>query len=135
MAPVNSGVSTIVGWFNYFNFKPVTLVTWWIRTRTKINDDNKNILLRKTVKKYVKDMLTEDNNGESQTSYTFVKQFQTRSQTVMIISITCGTNETFNGYGWNTKYTVSVMVKGTSSGVDFGRCTWCWRLRWCIIWW
>jgi len=116
--PVNSGVSTpSAGGSIILISNPVTLVPA-VRTRTKINDTNKNILIRKTVKKYAKAMLTEDNNGESQTSYTFIKQFQTRSNS-NAISITCGTNETFNAVA-NTKYTVSVMAKGTSSAVNAG---------------
>ena len=40
-------------------------------------------------------MLTEDNNGVSQTSFTFQRQFITTSNSGAV-SITCGSNETFN---------------------------------------
>ena len=89
-----------------------------VRTRTKINDTNKNILLRKTTKKYAKSMLTEDNNGVSQTSFTFQRQFITTSNSGAV-SITCGSNETFNAIA-NSKYTISVLDNGSGSGCADG---------------
>ncbi len=89
-----------------------------VRTRTKINDTNKNILLRKTTKKYAKSMLTEDNNGVSQTSFTFQRQFITTSNSGAV-SITCGSNETFNAIA-NSKYTISVLDNGSGSGCAAG---------------
>ena len=77
--PVNSGVANTDG--ASAGVAEVILISsnvtsvGAVRTRTKINDVNKNILLRKTVKKYAKSMLTVDNDGVSQTSYTFKKQF------------------------------------------------------------
>jgi len=89
-----------------------------VRTRTKINDVNKNILLRKTVKKYAKSMLTVDNDGVSQTSYTFKKQFIITSNASGQIVLTAGTNETFNALS-NSNYTITVLDDG-SGGCDDG---------------
>ena len=88
-----------------------------VRTRTKINDVNKNILLRKTVKKYAKSMLTVDNDGVSQTSYTFKKQFIITSNASGQIVITAGTNETFNALS-NTNYTITVLDDGSGGCND-----------------
>ena len=119
--PVNSGITTpdTAGTGNSDIVLISTDVTsvGAVRTRTKINDVNKNILLRKTVKKYAKTMLTTDNNGVSQTSYTFKKQFIVTSNASGQIVITAGTNETFNALS-NTNYAITILDDGSGGCND-----------------
>ena len=62
-------------------------------------------------------MLTVDNDGVSQTSYTFRKQFIVTSNASGQIVITAGTNETFNALS-NTNYLISVLDDGSGGCND-----------------
>ena len=62
-------------------------------------------------------MLTTDNNGVSQTSYTFKKQFIVTSNASGQIVITAGTNETFNAVS-NSNYVITVLDDGSGGCND-----------------
>ena len=87
------------------------------RKRSKINDQNRNILLRKLQKDTIKTLKTEANSGISDTSVVIRRTFQQTSNASGEITLTAGANETFNSVT-NTDYVLSVQTAGSGSGAD-----------------
>jgi hypothetical protein len=86
------------------------------RKRGLLNDQNKNILLRKLRKNSVKTLKTEGNVGVSDTSIVTRKTlFGTSSSNQVLFSV--GANESFNAVS-NTDYVLSVLATGTGSAVS-----------------
>ena len=83
-----------------------------IRRRAKLNDQNKNVLLRKLQKNTLKTLKTENNGGVSDTTITVRRQFVVSSNSSGEIAISAGANETFNAAS-NTDYVVTVLTAGT----------------------
>ena len=86
-----------------------------IRIRAKLNDQNRNILLRKLQKQTIKTLKADTNSGVSDTSVVIRRQFVATSNSSGEIALTAGTNETFNAES-NTDYVVSILSAGTGSG-------------------
>ena len=85
------------------------------RKRGLLNDQNKNILLRKLRKRTVKTLKTENNVGVSDTTIVTRKTlFGTSSSNQVLFSV--GANETFNAVN-NTDYVLDVLATGTGSAV------------------
>ena len=68
-----------------------------VRKRSKLNDQEKNVLLRKLRKKRIKTLKTDSNSGTPQTTVTFRKQFVVTTTSSGEIVLTGGSNETFAG--------------------------------------
>jgi hypothetical protein len=87
-----------------------------VRKRSKINDQNRNILLRKLQKNTIKTLKTEANTGISDTTVVVRRGFTQTSNASGELTITAGANETFNSVT-NTDYVVAIQsVSGTPTG-------------------
>ena len=86
-----------------------------IRLRNQLRDQQKNVLLRKLRKKRIKTLKTDANDGVSQTSMTFRKQFVVTTTSSGEINLTTGSNESF-GAKSNTDYIVTIITAGSSIG-------------------
>ena len=105
----SSGTASIVTLTNSVTTVPAT------RTRTVLKDQDRNILVRKLQKPFVKTLLTTANNGVSDSSFTFRRQFVVTVNSSGQISMTGGSNETFNAFS-NTDYVVSILDQGGAGG-------------------
>ena len=85
------------------------------RIRTTLADQEKNILLRKLQKRKTKTLLTADNNGVSDTSFVFRRQFVGTINSSGAIALSAGTNETFNSVS-NTDYIITIIDDGSAGG-------------------
>ena len=83
-----------------------------IRKRSKLNDQEKNLLLRKLRKNRIKTLKTDSNNGNAQTTVTFRKQFVVTTTSSGEIVLTAGANETFAASS-NTDYIIQIITAGT----------------------
>ena len=86
-----------------------------VRKRSKLNDQEKNVLLRKLRKKTIKTLKTDTNSGAAQTTVTFRKQFVVTTTSSGEIVLTGGANETFAASS-NTDYIIQVITAGTAIG-------------------
>ena len=82
-----------------------------IRLRNQLRDQDRNLLLRKLRKNTIKTLKTDDNNGASQTSMTFRRQFVTTTTSSGEINLTAGSNESFAANS-NTDYIVTILTAG-----------------------
>ena len=105
----SSGTAAIVTLTNSITTVPAT------RTRTVLKDQDRNILIRKLQKPFCKTLLTDSNNGVSDTSFTFRRQFIVTVNSSGQISMTAGSNETFNAFN-NTDYVISILDQGGAGG-------------------
>ena len=105
----SSGTASIVTLTNSITTVPAT------RTRTVLKDQDRNILVRKLQKPFVKTLLTTANNGVSDSSFTFRRQFIVTVNSSGQISMTGGSNETFNAFS-DTDYVVSILDQGGGGG-------------------
>ena len=105
----SSGTASIVTLTNSITTVPAT------RTRTVLKDQDRNILVRKLQKPFVKTLLTTANNGVSDSSFTFRRQFIVTVNNSGQISMTGGSNETFNAFS-DTDYVVSILDQGGGGG-------------------
>ena len=105
----SSGTASIVTLTNSITTVPAT------RTRTVLKDQDRNILVRKLQKPFVKTLLTTANNGVSDSSFTFRRQFIVTVNSSGQISMTGGSNETFNAFS-DTDYVVSILDQGGAGG-------------------
>ena len=105
----SSGTASIVTLTNSITTVPAT------RTRTVLKDQDRNILVRKLQKPFVKTLLTTANNGVSDSSFTFRRQFVVTVNSSGQISMTGGSNETFNAFS-DTDYVVSILDQGGAGG-------------------
>src|SRR5210317_439673 len=73
----------------------VTTASTYKRTRTKLNNPNKNISIFELPYKKIKTLNTTANGGASDTNYSYKKQFTATLSANGDATITAGTNETF----------------------------------------
>src|SRR6056300_780634 len=73
----------------------VTTASTYKRTRTKLNNPNKNISIFELPYKKIKTLNTTANGGASDTNYSYRKQFTATLSANGDATITAGTNETF----------------------------------------
>ena len=67
-----------------------------IRKRNQLRDQQKNLLLRKLRKKRIKTLKTDINNGVSDSTITFRRQFVTTTTSGGVINMTASANESFS---------------------------------------
>jgi hypothetical protein len=84
----------------------------FVRKRTKLQDNKKNISLFKLPYNVVKTLKTTDNSGVSDTSHKIRRQFVTTLSSSGTATLTAGTNEVFVAHS-DTDFTVSVMSTGS----------------------
>jgi len=85
------------------------------RARATLADQEKNLLIRKLQKRKTKTLLTEANNGASDTSFVFRRQFVGTINSSGAIALSAGTNETF-GSVTNTDYIITIIDDGAAGG-------------------
>lgn len=86
------------------------------RNRASLNDQNKNILIRKLQKNTIRSLKTEDSGGLSRNDVFIRKQFHGTTNTSGVVSFTLGSGETFVSKD-NTDYILSVQTAGGGSAV------------------
>ena len=89
------------------------------RKRAKLEDQNKNILIRKLRKNNVKTLKTDSNSNASVTSVKLRKQFVVNSTAGGALVVTADSNETFSAKS-NTDFLVSILDDNSASGVAEG---------------
>ena len=89
------------------------------RKRAKLEDQNKNLLIRKLRKNNVKTLKTDSNSNASVTSVKLRKQFVVNSTAGGALVVTADSNETFSAKS-NTDFLVSVLDDNSASGVAEG---------------
>ena len=82
-----------------------------VRNRNQLRDQDRNILLRKLRKNTIKTLKTDDNDGASQTSMTFRRQFIETTTSSGEINLTTVANESFASNS-NTDYIVTILTAG-----------------------
>ena len=87
------------------------------RKRAKLNDQNKNLLIRKLQKSGIKTLKTDNNLGVSDTSVTIRRSFQGTTTVAGLVSFSAGANETFNAVD-NEDYVLVISDAGSGTGVD-----------------
>ena len=85
----------------------------------KLNQAEKNIALYRLPKPTIKTLLTEDNNGSSDTQMTIRRQFIATTNSSGAVSFTAGANETFLSYT-DIDYTLSVLTAGSGGSASQG---------------
>ncbi len=81
----------------------------------KLVEPEKNIIVFKLTKAPVKTLLTETNDGVSDTQYTFRQQFIATASSAGAITLSAGGgNETFLGHS-ESDYTISILTGGGGS--------------------
>lgn len=100
---------------------PGTATTTVPATRKRVNlqDQNKNLLLRKLRKNNVKTLKTDSNSSTSVTSATFRRQFVIDSTSGGQLIMTADSNETFSAKS-NTDFIVSVLDNNGSGAIAKG---------------
>ena len=83
------------------------------RKRVNLQDQNKNLLLRKLRKNNIKTLKTDSNSNTSVTSVTFRRQFVVNSTNSGQLIVTADSNETFSAKS-NTDFVVSVLANSGS---------------------
>jgi len=90
-----------------------------IRKRASLNDQNKNILLRKLRKNNIKTLKTDQSGNVSRTTITVRKQFVVDTTSSNQIILTADSNETFNAKS-NTDFVVTILDNNGSGAVAQG---------------
>jgi len=80
----------------------------------RLQDADKNSSLEKLPRRAVKTLLTETNNGLTDTQYTIRRQFVGTTNSAGVVSFSAGANETFVSHA-EKDYTVSVLTAGGGS--------------------
>ena len=88
------------------------------RKRVNLQDQNKNLLLRKLRKNHIKTLKTDSNGNASVTAITVRRQFVVNSTSSGQLIVTADTNETFAANS-NTDFVVSVLAN-SGSGAAVG---------------
>ena len=88
------------------------------RKRVNLQDQNKNILIRKLRKNHIKTLKTDSNGNASVTAITVRRQFVVNSTNSGQLIVTADTNETFSANS-NTDFVVSVL-SNSGSGAAAG---------------
>ena len=86
-----------------------------IRKRNQLRDQQKNLLLRKLRKKRIKTLKTDINNGVSDSTITFRRQFVTTTTSGGVINLTASANESFSAKS-NTDYIITKLTAGSAIG-------------------
>ena len=89
------------------------------RKRAGLDDQNKNILIRKLRKNNIKTLKTDESGNVSRTSITVRKQFVVNSTSSGQLILTADSNETFNAKS-NTDFVVTVLDNNGSSACAQG---------------
>ena len=87
------------------------------RKRSKLTDQNKNVMLRKLQKRSIKSLKTDSNDGISETSLIVRKSFIAESDSSGQVTFTAGSNETFQSVE-NEDYVLTVIAAGSGSASD-----------------
>ena len=90
-----------------------------VRKRAKLEEQTKNVLLRKLKKRRVKTLKTDTNSGVADTTITIRRQFTSTPNSSGIISLSAGANETFAS-ATNANYTIANVKDGTGGSGDAG---------------
>ena len=90
-----------------------------VRKRAKLNEQTKNIAIRKLPKRKIKTLLTDTNSGVSDTTIQVRRQFVATPNASGIITLTASSNETFNT-ATNANYTIAIVQDGTGGSGDAG---------------
>ena len=85
----------------------------------KLNQAEKNIALYRLPKPTIKTLLTEANNGASDTTMTIRRQFIATTNSSGAVSFTAGANETFLAYT-DQDYTLTVLTAGAGGAASQG---------------
>ena len=85
-----------------------------IRKRNQLRDQQKNLLLRKLRKKRIKTLKTDINNGVSDPTITYLRQFVTTTSGG-VINLTASANESFSAKS-NTDYIITKLTAGSAIG-------------------
>ncbi len=104
-----ANVAAIIGLSNNVTSVPAK------RARATLADQEKNLLIRKLQKRKTKTLLTEANNGASDTSFVFRRQFVGTINSSGAIALSSGTNETFSSVT-NTDYIITIIDDGAAGG-------------------
>ncbi len=88
------------------------------RKRVNLQDQNKNLLIRKLRKNHIKTLKTDSNGNASVTAITVRRQFVVNSTNSGQLIVTADTNETFSANS-NTDFVVSVL-SNSGSGAAAG---------------
>ena len=97
---------------------PATTITGTftgIRTRSKLNEQEELVMIYKLPKDNIKTLLTDSNNGISDTTLSTKRQFIGTTTSSGNIAFTSGTNEVFGSFS-TTDYVLSVLSVGTGAG-------------------
>ena len=81
----------------------------------RLKDTEKNRAIFKLQKRVVKTLLTDDNDGASDTQYTVRRQFVGTTNASGVVTFTAGSNETFASHA-EKDYTMSILTAGDGSG-------------------
>ena len=81
-----------------------------VRKRAKLNEQTKNIAIRKLPKRRIKTLLTDTNSGVTDTTIQVRRQFVAIPNSSGIITLTAGSNETFNT-ATNANYTIAIVQR------------------------
>ena len=90
-----------------------------VRKRAILNEQTQNIAIRKLPKRRIKTLLTDTNSGVSDTTIQVRRQFVAIPNSSGIITLTAGSNETFNT-ATNANYTIAIVQRGTGGTGDAG---------------
>ena len=89
------------------------------RKRVALQDQNKNLLLRKLRKNNIKTLKTDSNQNSSVTSVTLRRQFVVNTTAGGALILTADSNETFNAKS-NKDFIISVLDDNSAGGVAKG---------------
>ena len=81
----------------------------------RLKDTEKNRALFKLPKKVIKTLLTETNNGATDTQYTVRRQFVGTTNSSGVVTFSASTNETFSSHS-EKDYTMSILTAGGGTG-------------------
>ena len=104
---INAG--TVSGAFDVLGLEDIRVA--------RLKNPEKNVALFKFPKSTIKTLLTEDNNGVSDTQFTVRRQFIGTTNSSGVVTFTAGSNETFNAFA-DADYTLSILTAGGGTGVQ-----------------
>jgi hypothetical protein len=104
---INAG--TVSGAFDVLGLEDIRVA--------RLKSPEKNVALFKFPKNTIKTLLTETNNGVSDTQFTVRRQFIGTTNSSGVVTFTAGSNETFNAFA-DADYTLSILTAGGGTGVQ-----------------
>ena len=102
-------LNAVSGGFDVLGLEDITVA--------RLKNPEKNVALFKFPKNTIKTLLTETNNGVSDTQFTVRRQFIGNTNSSGVVTFTAGSNETFNGFA-DADYTLSILTGGGGTGVQ-----------------